>query len=353
MTTGKNNNSKQTKHAAHRFIAFGMSWILLPVLLTVAGLLYGIINYPGASFYSLNYYHPRSEGIMEYIPLENHGVLSFSFVSQMDNLGTVAVRFKLPKEDVEGNITFRLIDLNTGDVVFTGNYDMRVLYGDRFYPLGFPTIRYSKNTRYRVVLASEYSKGEKIAIHFDDAAFLTKYHVDRINPINETERFTDYFKQKLNNLAIDREFYSYILLYLLPMILYFIWEIMNNKYVTVALMVLIAYRIYNSVYIPLQQIGYDAELYFKLATLFFVIVKFNIGGKAYFILATGMFLLSTLYIVLQKEIIAQEYAIWTYYFIALGLCAFIWEYYGATFSRVIGKIYHPIKNVVKTILFIH
>lgn len=350
MRSNIKNSHKQMKYLVYRFLAFGISWIILPIILAASGLLYGIINYPGASFYSLNFYHHRLDSMQEFAPLENRGVLSFDFVSQMDNLGTIAVRFKLPNEDVEGNVVFRLVDFDTGDTVFTGNYDMRVLYSERFYPLGFPTIQHSKNVRYSVIVESEYAKGKNIAIHFDDAAFLTKYHVGKISPIREKDRFIEYFGQKLRNLAEDREFYSYILLYLLPVILYFIWKIMNNKYVTAVLMVFIAYRIYSSVYLPLQQMGYDAELYFKLATLFFVIVKFNIGGKAYFILAMGMFLLSTLYIALDKEIIAQGYAIWTYYFIALGLCAYIWEYYGARISDVYAKLSLRIKRFINPLL---
>lgn len=349
MTSDIHNGSSQKKRFVYRLFAVGVSWVFLPILLALIGFLYGIINYPGASFYSLNFYHPRAEGVQEFVPLRNREVLSFAFVSQMDNLGTIAVRFKLPNDDVEGTITFRLVNTDTGEIIFTGNYDMRVLYGERFYPLGFPAIRNSKNVRYSVMLESEYSKGEHIAIHFEEAAFFTKYHVDKISPIDDTDKFLDYFQQKLMNLAVDREFYSYILLYLLPMILYFIWKIMNNRYVTAALMILIAYRIYGSVYLPLQQMGYDAELYFKLATLFFVIVKFNIGGTAYFILAMGMFLLSTLYVALQKETIAQGYAIWTYYFMSLGLCAYIWEYNGERINRFLRNMFRPMLQVIKMV----
>lgn len=343
----KSSTQKKQYFKLYHLLKVSVAWIIIPCILALIGFLYGIVNYPGASFFSLNFYHQKNVGENEYVTLPNPGTVQFSFTSQMNNLGTIALRFKLPKEDPEGIITFKLMNQDTGELLFTGNYDMRVLYGGNFYPLGFPTIIESKNIRYTVTLESVYTKGEGIQIHFDNVAFLTKYRVDKIHPLKDFETFMKYFKIKVENLSQDVEFYSYILLYLLPTLLYLIWKIMNNRYVTATLIVFIAYRIYSSVYVPLQEMGYEAELYFKLATLFFVIVKFNIGGSAYFIVGLAMYMLSTVYVALNKIDIAEGYAVWTYYFIALALCAYIWEYNGSSIRARLSKIVSPLRKIVR------
>jgi hypothetical protein len=165
----------------------------------------------------------------------------FEFRSNESNLGIIAFLFNNHEVKTNDTINFKLIEENSGNIVYEEEYPTDKISKEYFYTFGFPAIKDSKDKDYLVEIQSLSGKSDNsISIHQRIEYFLIKYSYPKSYLIeNKAEIIPFIFKKLYSNtnfisrkILIDLIIKSFILTLKLTTILLVLKVLFYNLIIT-------------------------------------------------------------------------------------------------------------------------
>lgn len=269
--------------------------------------------------------------------------ISATFKAKENNLGIISVRFKTYSRINDDKVIFRLKEKGSKNWFYEYPYKVDQFQDGDYFTFGFPIISESSGKTYNFEIESTKGvEGNAVSISPTSPIFITLFQFTKQQLIANKSIIPAFFIKKIFYSFSDINFTISSLAYLLPFILYIVWcflarpliKINSVRHLRVTLMnwrisLIKKYRkkkyllfyIYFFVIIILIFFmnvvnNYVYILLIGLWGLLIMIYRFE-SSVSYFL---GLFflLLCPVFLIINQESIAENAAIWAYFFLLIG-----------------------------------
>jgi hypothetical protein len=272
------------------------------------------------------------------------------FQAKENNLGIIAVRFYNFNRISDDYVIFNLIDKESGDLLYENKYKVDQFQNNDYFTFGFPIVENSKNKEYRFeIISLTGKKGNAIGLSKTSPAFVTEYQFSKQQLLANKKMIPIFLAKKIFYSFSDINFVISSLVYLLPFILYISWLYLARPYIKIKFKPHTVITIKNWT-IPIDDSGRKKYLLFYIFTMIillmvffmnltnnyiylilislwvFLIVIYRFESKISYLLALSLLVLCPFLFIINLELVAENAAIWAYFFLVIGTAQLIVEY---------------------------
>lgn len=268
--------------------------------------------------------------------------VSAQFAAKENNLGIVSVRFNTYARINSDKVIFRLKELGAKDWYYQNIYKVDQFQPNDYFTFGFPIIPNSAGkTYYFEIESTKGTNGDAVAISPTSPIFIAQYQFTKQQLLANKTMIPEFFIKKIFYSFSDINFVIASLVYLFPFIFYVLWYYSARPYIKISFRpsLTLAVRNWNinlGDYRRKNYILFYVNFIIILAQVFFMNVANNyaylllIGLWALLILIyrfessvsylLGLFflLLCPVLLIINQELIAENAAIWIYFFLVVG-----------------------------------
>jgi hypothetical protein len=324
-------------------------WIIVPVVTNTESALSVI-----ASSYDKSIFSPflKSE-------IHKGKKINGVFESRENNLGILAIRFNTFIRINKDSLIFRIKEKNAKDWYYTGKYKVDQFQPNDFFTFGFPIIANSQNKSY--IFQLESIKGERndaVALSEIEPVALAKYQFTKAELLQNKAFLPVFIYKKIYYSFTDFNFFVSSLPFLLPLLFSMLSmksilklsKDRKNLFLQIFTLTLFIYLFLS----PLMVV--NSNLIF-LAFWIFLLLFIRLESSVSFLYALIFLCLTPILLLFKKDMIAENFAIWTYYFLVVGTIQSIYELkknpknlmtYNEVVKNLIGvKNYTAIASIVQ------
>ena len=309
----------------NNFIIKLFTIFVIPLLLILIGTGLSIYYYREVSVTTLQYDHTIAQMQFSSHPELYKGDLIYGeFIAHEDNLGAIAVpvtTFNRINNDI---IVFQLKEKGSKDWYCFNKY-----FTDRFpdnepYPFGFPVIKNSKGKIYEFEIYSVNGiPNNAIGFLKNRQYFFSRYTFDRHTVIQSKKSILQFALTKSENLFLNINYLAYLMVFLVPAVLYLVEILFRNTMERMVLMRTILPHIMIAtmvvVYV-IQPVLMQSDIVIFLALMTYIVAqRFRISSSHIFGIALVLLFLSPLWLLTHMEEVASRSAIITFFYTIVGL----------------------------------
>jgi len=311
-----------------KVIKYLLLWILVPALLVAFWIVAPILTISNsplsviAESYGKNIYKPFTDN-----EIHKGDVVNTAFRAGENKLGIVAVRFDTFGRINSDSLIFSIKEKGDTNWYYTGKYKVDQFQPNDFFTFGFPIIADSKGKDYIFQLHSVKGKeGDAIALSSIEPVMLSKYQFTKAQLLENKTALIAFAYKKIFYSFSDLGFAASSLPFLLPLLFYilslfFHRQIFNKKYpllIYIFTIVLIIYLIFVQL-LP----GFSSLI---LLFIWICLIIFNkLESSVSFLYALLLLSITPIMLIFNQQYIAENYAIWVYYFLVIGTVQAIYE----------------------------
>lgn len=308
----------------NKIIAFG----IVPFFLISFWFLASIFFNNKISFSVLIYNHPQAINKVEIKhKLIKGKKVTGSFVAKDNYLGIVLVNFeKFIKPDFRGEdvLAFRIKEKGAKDWYYFNNYRSGLLQSQLQFPFGFPPIGLSKGRTYQFEIESVLGNSTN-AVSVGSTTIMSGSQMPKKEILGSKLRIISFLIKKVTTSFVSKEFIFSSFIYLLPFLLYVIWQMFlrNLKVEKNKLLMAVASLITLDILI-LKEYYLGIYLTLLLGCIVAIIVN-KIKSSVIFSMAFGLlfFWIVTLYFNINGDY--SKVNVWVYTFFIIGTIQIIIE----------------------------
>jgi len=337
------------KISSNRILTFGIIPLLLLLLWFVLSLFY-------ASKYSFSVI-PLAYNKSNFISLKTDELLakqkvSAQFQAKENNLGIVSVRFKTYSRINNDIVIFRLKETGKNDWYYQYQYKVDQFQDNDYFTFGFPIILNSINKTYYFEIESTKGKiGDAVSISTKSPIFIAQHQFTKQQLLANKTMIPEFLIKKIYYSFSDINFLISSFVYLLPFIYYILWFYLMRPLINIGFPFLSRFSIKNwNVPIEYRSGKKYLLLYIHLVAIFILIFFMNtmnnyvnlimiglwiilimiyrFGYSISYLLALFFLLLCPVLFIFNQESIAENAAMWTYFFLVMGTAGAIVELKG-------------------------
>lgn len=181
-------------------------------------------------FFSLVFRHNGVFAKSQNINLTQGNVVSGSFYSPEDNLGSVSFLFNSHNRVVRDTVRFRIKERNNLNWYYKSDYNTAAFFGLPQYPFGFPLIKNSNGKEYYFEIESlNGTSNNHISIGIKNQHIESKHVFSRKLLSTNTQEIYRYMNKKIINLLKDRDVIYAIVVNMLPLIFFLFISYIDKK----------------------------------------------------------------------------------------------------------------------------
>ena len=321
-----------------------ISFFVIPVSLLIFWWISSLILNNKISFSTLVYQESAKIEQTNTGKLLRGNTISGEFIAKDNHLGILILNFKdFVKPDYRGEdvLSFKLKERGAKNWYVVNNYRSGLMEHQLQFPFGFPQIEYSKDKAYQFEIKSLLGNNSNSVELSNKDSVLTAYQYPRQEITGSKSRIITFIFKKSINSLINFDFLLSSVLYLLPFLLYILWEILIKKLevgkqifsVIVLLLILMDIFLLKEFYLG---------VFILLILLWLISIKFyKFESSVSFFLSGILIIFWILLILVDKERYFNKLNIWVFVFLLLGVIQSVLEEKG---------VYKPELNYKKFIL---
>ncbi len=308
-----------------------VSFILVPFLLIIFWVICSLLFNKQISFSVLEYGHEKNSISQKPIgKLLKGETITGQFTAKNNYLGIVLLRFnRYIKPDYRGEdvLSFRLKEKGAKDWYYYNNYRSGLVENQLLFPIGFPVIFDSKNKVYVFEIKSLFGNNTNaLELSNSNPILLTGYQLPKSEIFGSKLRIIKFLFEKTINSFTNLDFIFNSTIFLLPLILYILWQLILKKLGFVK-----QFFSFLTILLIILDIFLLKEVY--VGILLGLIIFWIISVKLYKLESSVSFFMSLILIVIWLIIIfwhlgswfENKINIWTYFFFVLGVVQAIIE----------------------------
>jgi hypothetical protein len=294
-----------------------MFWIFAPIfLLSDSSLSVITSNYSKSIFTNF-----RSMEILK------GQIVQGNFVARENNLGIVSVRFNNFEKINSDSLIFKIKEKDASDWYYSGKYKVDQFQPNDFFTFGFPKIANSINKEYTFQLESvSGTTGDAVALSDIEPVMQTKYQFSKADILQNKAILPRIVLKKILYAYADLNFFVSSLPFLLPFVVYalflkFRFYILKNR----SLHNLYGFTLILILFLFIEHLlpGF-LNLFFALAWII-LIVRNKLESSISFLYVFILLDMAVILIFVSGILIAENFAIWAYYFMVIGIIQVIYE----------------------------
>jgi hypothetical protein len=327
------------KISFNRFLTFAIIPFLL-LLLWLALSLFFASKYSFSVIYS-------AYGKGDFVSLKTDELLakqkvSAKFKAKENNLGIISVRFKTFRRINNDKVIFRLKEVGRKDWFYQHTYKVDQFQDNDYFTFGFPIILDSEGkTYYYEIESTKGKKGDAVSISTTPPVFIAQYQFSKQHLFANKTMIPAFFIKKIAYSFSDINFVVSSLVYLLPFIFYIFWcylarpliEINFKPYLKVVLrnwsiqlgnysrekyMLFYIYFIAILILVFFMNVTNNYTYLTLIGSWILLIVIYRFESSVSYLLGLFFLLLCPVLFILNQEAIAENAAIWAYFFLVIG-----------------------------------
>ena len=255
-------------------------------------------------------------------------VINASFKAKENNLGIVAVRFNTYIRINSDSLVFSIKQKGNKNWYYTGSYKVDQFQPNDFFTFGFPIINNSKDREYVFQLSSVKGKaGDAVALSSIEPVVLSKYQFTKQQLLANKIAIIEFAYKKIFYSFSDFAFAVSSLPFLLPIVFYMLslWyrrQTLKNKRPLTLIYIFTLILVFC---LFLLQLLPGSSTFIFLSSWIFLIILNKLDSSVSFFYALLFLLVTPFMLLLNQQTIAENYAVWTYYFLVIGTAQAIYE----------------------------
>lgn len=268
--------------------------------------------------------------------------VSAEFRAKEDNLGIVSVRFYNFQRISNDVVVFRIKEKSQKEWFYENKYKVDQFQSNDFFTFGFPIIDNSKDkTYYFEIQSTAGMKGDAIAISEMFPIFITQYQFTKQQLFANKMMIPIFLTKKIFYSFSDINFFISSLVYLLPFIFYIAWYYLMRRFIRISFKPFLNISVGNS-NTPLGNYGRKKYMlfYIYIVVVLMLIFFMNVANDYVYLMLIGLWtvlvfiykfdssvsyllglfslLLCSALLILNQNAIAENAAIWVYFFLVIG-----------------------------------
>jgi hypothetical protein len=264
------------------------------------------------------------------------------FQAKENNLGIVSVRFKTYSRINDDKVIFKLKEVGKKDWFYEHSYNVDQFQDNDYFTFGFPVILNSAGkTYYFEIESTKGKKGDAVSISTTSPIFIAQYQFTKQQLFANKAMIPGFFIKKIFYSFSDINFIVSSLVYLLPFIFYVLWCYLARPLIKISLepYLSVVFRnwgirlgnysrkkymlFYIYFTVILIQVFFmnviNNYAYLMLIGLWIMlIVIYRLESSVSYLLGLFFLLLCPVLLILNKEAIAENAAMWAYFFLVIG-----------------------------------
>lgn len=281
--------------------------LILTLVLFIFGITGSILTYSEKFSILSFFYNKNNFSTFQTSELLKGQKITGNFKAKENSLGIVAVRFNTHTRINEDSVIFRIKQKGESFWYYKNSYKVDQFQPNSFFTFGFPVINNSKGKTYEFEIESVHGKsGNAIALSVIEPSFMAKHQFF-------DEKYTArYVIKKIINSFSNTDFIFHSIFYFLPLVFYILFVLLNLKFISK----LRALLILNSIVIVLDIFNFinlhssGALVFLILGFLTIQVRYYKIESRVLFSTVLLFFLFSPIFLLLNKDIIAERLIIW-------------------------------------------
>lgn len=326
-------------------ISFGrlLAFRIIPFLLILFWIIFSLFFASKYSFSVIYSAYDKSN----FISLKTDELLarqkvSAQFKAAENNLGIISVRFKTYSRINDDNVIFRLKESGQKDWFYQYSYKVDQFQDNDYFTFGFPIITSSEGKKYLFEIESvRGQKGDAVSVVSLSPVFIAQYQFTKQSLFENKTAILPFLIKKFVYSFTDINFLVSSLVYLLPFVFYIFWIYIAKPLVKIELRPSLAitvknWRINLGDYDRKKYILFYIYVVMLLILIFFMnvtnnyvylilivlwvllILIYRLESSITFLLAFFLLLLCPVLLIFNQVLIAENAAIWVYFFLAIG-----------------------------------
>lgn len=321
-------------------------YFLVPILLIFFGILVPIVlnSHSALTVVVVNYnkevFTPFKSG-----EIHEKEIVNGEFFSKENNLGIVAIRFNTFHRINDDVIIFKIKEKGKSGWYYSGKYKVDQFQPDDFFTFGFPIINDSKGKSYFFEIESTQGKYfNAVAISDIEPNFQAKYQFSRAELFRDKFKIFELIYKKIFYSFTDPSFIFSSFPFFLPLLFYlaslrYFKIIFKNRfplYLYTFSLIIFTYLLFPFLFSNVT------SLFLILFWIFLVYVN-KFDSSVSFLYSVFSLVISLFTYLLKQELIADNFAIWTFFFLVIG-----------TVQSIVlknNKVYHiKYKDIIKAFI---
>lgn len=211
-----------------------IKWVLIPCLLLLLWVFFGVIysSYKSFTVIQYPYYKDQNNNFSNEWLLKGKKI-SAAFVAKEDNLGIVELRLgNVPTVDyeVEDVITFKLKEKGDKAWLYENTYKSGAMDSNSFYPFGFEPIKDSKGKTYVFEIQSQNGTASNaIRTGRSNLAYFSKYKFTKDEVFSNNTDLLEFVYKKIFTFFTNIDALLSSSVFLLPFSFYIAWKSFGKK----------------------------------------------------------------------------------------------------------------------------
>jgi hypothetical protein len=163
-------------------------------------------------------------------------IRSGEFVATNNNLGIIVIRFNTHGKSVKDQFVFKIKEKSAKNWYYSSTINIDQITDESLFPLGLPIINESVNKSYLVELMSlNGDKNNHISFSNNFPMFISRYQYDKSRIKSDYKYLIEFIIGKSLSVVDNNEQIYQSLLFLVPFILYVLWDFIIKKYIHIRL----------------------------------------------------------------------------------------------------------------------
>lgn len=311
-----------------KLIIIGISWIIVPLLFIVFWLFSSLFLASKYSFTVLvNGYNANHYTKFQLDGLHKGDVVSGYFQAKENNLGIVAVRFNTYDRINTDQVVFRIKEEGNKDWYYQNSYKVDQFQPNELFTFGFPPQSNSKGKEYVFQIQSVKGyAGNAVAVSPLSPAFVVEYQIPKAYLLSSQKIFITFLFKKIVYSFSDINFAMASLTYLIPLLLYFTWLIYFKKRMRSNNFILFFIFLLDMFSVVLFMNELNGPTVLLLLLIWIILIFwYHLESSVSYLIALVLLALCTLVLILGNSVIAENAAIWAYYFLMTGTLQVVYE----------------------------
>jgi hypothetical protein len=345
-------------------IGIFIKWIAIPLGILLIGFIFTLINFvvnePNLTVLSTK--HTENVFISPINqPLTKNTPIKGEFRAKEPYLGIVTINFD-NSQPVLDTVLFRIKEKGSKKFFHEATYEAMQFYSLPMYPFGIPVTAESKGKIYEFeIKVLKDNKKTQLRLNSQNPNIITQYQFTKSHFTQNPQDLWRFLYQKMLFTLETTNVWKSIIIYLLPLIFYLVWNIWLKNYLSAP----IKKKIYNQIspfqhpfsilllgvifiYVLVFPKTIEYPIFFLAVIWLISDASIGIRSKNTYSVAFIFLIFVPLLIISEMNSHAERAALISYLFLFLGSIQLLQETYADTFSRI-GRI--PIFKPL--FLFVH
>lgn len=305
-----------------------IKWGVLPLILLIVWV--GVSLYQNLSTTEVTiigyYYSTKETSSWKKTEIYKGEKISTQFVAKDDRMGIVSVRFDTFSKINDDTLIFRIKERGQNNWYYENVYKVDQFQDDQFFTFGFPIIENSLGKEYIVELESQYgTPGNAVAVSSIEPDLFVKHQYQKERLASDKSYLLSSLINKIKVSFVDREFLVSSIIYLLPLLLYILWQFYKEFFLQRFYFVLVPMALILIQSIWLQHKN-EIIILGTLWLVTIVIYVYKLSSRVTFLLALVPLALSLVTSLIGQPNMLENFTMWTYLLLCVGIIQQLTEY---------------------------